>query len=81
MQNQIATLFAWLISHQPAVLFSHSKPATSNQPAVFFSQNKSAPAIRHQPNEQAQHLGIEFGSHLRGSCRLVEQEIGAHLVP
>jgi hypothetical protein len=23
-------LFAWLISHQPAVLFSHNKPATSN---------------------------------------------------
>jgi hypothetical protein len=31
-------LFAWLISHQPTVLFSH---------------NKSAPAINHQPNEQA----------------------------
>jgi hypothetical protein len=46
------TLFAWLISHQPAVLFSQNKPATSNQPAVFFSQNKSAPAISHQPNEQ-----------------------------
>jgi hypothetical protein len=46
-------LFAWLISHQPAVLFSHNKPATSNQPAVLFSQNKSAPAISHQPNKQA----------------------------
>jgi hypothetical protein len=31
-------LFVWLISHQPA---------------VFFSQNKPAPAISHQPNEQA----------------------------
>jgi hypothetical protein len=47
------TLFAWLISHQPAVLFSHNKPATSNQPAVLFSQNKPAPAISHQPTEQA----------------------------
>jgi hypothetical protein len=47
------TLFASLISHQPAVFFSHNKPATSNQPAVFFSQNKPAPAISHQPNEQA----------------------------
>jgi hypothetical protein len=47
------SLFAWLISHQPAVLFSQNKPATSNQPAVLFSQNKSAPAISHQPNEQA----------------------------
>jgi hypothetical protein len=45
-------LFVWLIS-QPAVLFSHNKPATNNQPAVLFSQNKSAPAISHQPNEQA----------------------------
>jgi hypothetical protein len=52
MDGAIA-LFAWLISHQPTVLFSHNKPATSNQPAVLFSQNKSAPAISHQPNEQA----------------------------
>jgi hypothetical protein len=47
------SLFAWLISHQSAVLFSQNKPATSNQPAGLFSQNKSAPAISHQPNEQA----------------------------
>jgi hypothetical protein len=46
-------LFAWLISHQPAVLFSQNKPAISNQPAVLFSQNKPAPAISHQPTEQA----------------------------
>jgi hypothetical protein len=46
-------LFAWLISHQPAVLFPQNKPATSNQPAVPFSQNKPAPAISHQPTEQA----------------------------
>jgi hypothetical protein len=46
-------MFVWLISHQPTVIFSQNKPATSNQPAVFFSQNKSAPAISHQPNEQA----------------------------
>jgi hypothetical protein len=37
-------LFVWLISHQPTVLFSQNKPATSNQPPVLFSQNKSAPA-------------------------------------
>jgi hypothetical protein len=49
----INSLFVRLISHQPAVLFSQNKPATSNQPAVLFSQNKSAPAISHQPNEQA----------------------------
>jgi hypothetical protein len=50
----VSSLFAWLISHQPAVLFSYNKPATSNQPAVLFSQNKPAPAISHQPTEQAE---------------------------
>jgi hypothetical protein len=45
-------LFTWLISHQPAILFSQNKPATSNQPTVLFSQNKPAPAISHQPNER-----------------------------
>jgi hypothetical protein len=39
-------LFVWLISHQPTVLFSQNKSATSNQPAILFSQNKSAPAKR-----------------------------------
>jgi hypothetical protein len=43
----LTTLFAWLISHQPAVLFSQNKPANSNQPAVLFSQDKPAPAISH----------------------------------
>jgi hypothetical protein len=50
------SLFARLISHQPAVLFSQNEPATAtsrNQPAVLFSQNKPAPAISHQPTEQA----------------------------
>jgi hypothetical protein len=46
-------LFAWLINHQPAVLFSQNKPATTNYPAVLFSQNKPAPTISHQPIEQA----------------------------
>jgi hypothetical protein len=68
------SLFVRLISHQPAVLFSQNKPAssnqpavlfsknktaTSNQPAVLFSQNKSAPAISHQPNEQAADLHVK----------------------
>jgi hypothetical protein len=52
-QIQIHSLFARLISHQSAVLFSQNKPATNNQPAVLFSQNKPAPAISHQPTEQA----------------------------
>jgi hypothetical protein len=46
-------LFAWLISHQPTILFSQTKPVTNNQSAVLFSQNKPTPAISHQPNEQA----------------------------
>jgi hypothetical protein len=43
------------LAYQPPVLFSHIKSATSNQPAVLFSQNKPAPAISHQPTEQAVH--------------------------
>jgi hypothetical protein len=54
------SLFVRLISHQPAVLFSQNKPATSNQPAVLFSQNKSAPAINHQPNEEAVSLRMKL---------------------
>jgi hypothetical protein len=50
--EEASALFAWLISHQPAVLFSQNKSATSNQSAVLFSQNKPVPAISHQPNEQ-----------------------------
>jgi hypothetical protein len=47
----VPTLFAWLISHQPAVLFSHNEPATSNQPAVLFSQkNQHQPSATSQPN-------------------------------
>jgi hypothetical protein len=52
ISTRVWVLFAWLISHQPAVLFSQNKSVTSNQPAVLFSQNKPAPAISHQPTEQ-----------------------------
>jgi hypothetical protein len=54
-------MFVWLISHQPAVLFSQNKSAVSNQPTVLFSQNKPAPAISHQPTEQADsnHLQLQ----------------------
>jgi hypothetical protein len=51
----IGALFA-LISHQPTILFSKNKPATNNHPALLLSQ-KSAPAISHQPNEQAEGGG------------------------
>jgi ankyrin repeat protein len=47
-----SALFVWLIGHQPTVLFSQNKSATSNQAAVLFSK-KPAPIISHQPNEQA----------------------------
>jgi hypothetical protein len=44
------TLFAWLISHQPTVLFSQNKPATSNQPepasSILLSEQTST---SHQP--------------------------------
>jgi hypothetical protein len=60
----VTSLFVRLISHQPAVLFSRDKPATSNQPAVLFSQNKSAPAISHQPNEQAGTFSAIFVTQL-----------------
>jgi hypothetical protein len=43
------------ISHQPTVLLSQNKSAISNQPTVLFSQNKPAPAISHQPTEQAEN--------------------------
>jgi hypothetical protein len=63
-------LFVWLISHQPVVLFSQNKSATSNQPTVLFSQNKSAPATS-QTNRliSSEHLELEgispFLSHAR----------------
>jgi hypothetical protein len=61
--QQAEALFAWLISYQPAVLFSQNKPTTSNQPAVLFSQNKPAPAISHQPTEQAVKLKTAIKGH------------------
>jgi hypothetical protein len=47
ISNITIALFAWLISHQPAVLFSQNKPASNNQPTVLFSQNKPTSAISH----------------------------------
>jgi hypothetical protein len=47
VQIKMYHLFVWLISQQPAVLFSQNKPAISNQPTILFSQNKPAPAISH----------------------------------
>jgi hypothetical protein len=42
-------------SQQYFSLRTNQPPATSrNQPTVLFSQNKPAPAISHQPTEQAE---------------------------
>jgi hypothetical protein len=49
------SLFVWLISHQPTVLFSQNKPATSNQPTVLFSHNKSAPATNQTNSSPSYH--------------------------
>jgi hypothetical protein len=65
----VNSLFARLISHQPIVLFSPNKSATSNQPAVLFSQNKSAPAISHQPTEQAEKRGDRQTGLKRGKTK------------
>jgi hypothetical protein len=69
------SLFARLMSHRAAVLFSHNKSATSNQSAVLFSHNKPAPAISHQPTEQAATLNTvqrqQYCAHL--ACFLEER--------
>jgi hypothetical protein len=49
-------LFVWLISHQPAVFFSHNKPTISNQPTVLISQTTST---SHQP--PAKRTGCKMG--------------------
>jgi hypothetical protein len=41
------------LAYQPPASSTFLSEQTSNQPAVLFSQNKSAPAISHQPTEQA----------------------------
>jgi hypothetical protein len=57
-------LFAWLIRHQPAVLFSQNKLATNNQPAVLISQNEPAQATS-QTNILLDYLGYG-GARARG---------------
>jgi hypothetical protein len=49
-------------SQQYFSLRTNQPPATNrNQPAVLFSQNKPAPAISHQPTEQADDLLLLLG--------------------
>jgi hypothetical protein len=55
-------------SQQYFSLRKNQPPATSrNQPAVLFSQNKPAPAISHQPTEQAEKKGGSVAQHPGGS--------------
>jgi hypothetical protein len=56
-------LFAWLINHQPAVLFSHNKPPTETT-AVLFSQKRPAPAIGHRSTEPADQVRSTINSGL-----------------
>jgi hypothetical protein len=62
--------FAWLVSHQPTVLFSHNKSAVSNQAAVRFSQNKPTPAINHQSNEHA--CGYYTSLSAQSNCTVIK---------
>jgi hypothetical protein len=41
------------LAYQPPANSTLLSEQTSNQPTILFSQNKPAPAISHQPNEQA----------------------------
>jgi hypothetical protein len=59
-------------------LRTNQPPATScNQPAVLFSQNKPAPAISHQPTEQAACAGLElskgFGFCVKLFCKMSDK--------
>jgi hypothetical protein len=44
------SLFGWLISHQPAVLFSQNKPTTSQQYSSLKT-NQHQPSATSQPNK------------------------------
>jgi hypothetical protein len=61
-RERFKSLFARLISHQPAVLFSQNEPATSNQPqpasSTLLSEQTST---SHQP--PANRTGSKIGIH------------------
>jgi hypothetical protein len=73
------------ISQQYFSLRKNQPPATSrNQPAVLFSQNKPAPAISHQPTEQAekptdQHAALGWNSRLSSElvCGYCQQPLSS----
>jgi hypothetical protein len=68
-------LFAWFISHLPALFFSQNKPATNNQPTVLFFQNESAPAISHQLNE---HAACPFSQNFKAREQLGAGQASLH---
>jgi hypothetical protein len=54
MSKEVCSLGLSATSQQYFSLRTNQPPATSrNQPSVLFSQNNPAPAISHQPTEQA----------------------------
>jgi hypothetical protein len=60
--HHICTLFAWLISHQPAVLFSQNKPATSQQYSSL-RRNQHQPSATSQPNRLMNHERIIWNAY------------------
>jgi hypothetical protein len=44
------------LAYQPPASSPFLLEQTSHRPAVLFSHNKPAPAISHQPNEQAEEF-------------------------
>jgi hypothetical protein len=65
--DELFTLFAWLINHQSSVFFSENK-STTNNTAVLFSQNKLAPTTDHQPNQHTVFFGSYAWVHPPSSC-------------
>jgi hypothetical protein len=61
----MGALFAWLISHQPTVLFSQNKPARTSQRCSSLRTNQ------HQPSATSQRNRLGDCSR-RGSSRLTE---------
>jgi hypothetical protein len=55
-----STLFVWLISHQPAVLFSQNKPATSNEPTILFLSEQISISQTNMPRCTSCSLGLAF---------------------
>jgi hypothetical protein len=61
LDAQALTLFVWLISNQPTVLFSQNKPATNNQPAYFsLGTNQHQLSVTSQTNRLTVWEGL-FG--------------------